>query len=321
MNPLVLIDQIVRQTMVLIAELATRGGARAPLAHIADRVFLDLARELEAQGLSRKVTADMFGLALRSYRRRIHRLSESVTERGRSLWSAVLDFVPSDRLVTRGEVLAKFHLDDEAKVRGILNDLGESGLLMQLGRGVATGYRAATADELASLEQATDGLVQLVWLLVYREGPLTSAELKARIHTEPERVDAALESLTDGGRVTVLDGVYSTREIEVRESESSGWEAAMLDHFQAVVRTLCSRLRGAGDGARNGGSTYSFDMAPDHPLAPDVYEVLSRSRKELSELRARVEAYNAEHPEQTTPDLVTVYVGQFVRTETVEVVE
>ena len=98
MDSQVLIDQVVRQTMVLIAQLATSGGARAPLAHIADRVFLELARELEAQGLSRKVTADMFGVALRSYRRRIQRLSESVTERGRSLWAAVLDFVPRDRV-------------------------------------------------------------------------------------------------------------------------------------------------------------------------------------------------------------------------------
>ena len=33
---------------------------RAPLAHVANQVFLDLANELEAQGVSRKVSADMF---------------------------------------------------------------------------------------------------------------------------------------------------------------------------------------------------------------------------------------------------------------------
>src|SRR5215510_13399805 len=128
MDSQVLIDQVVRQTMILIAQMATSGGARAPLAHIADRVFLELARELEAQGLSRKVTADMFGVALRSYRRRIQRLSESVTVRGRTLWAAVLDFVPQDRLGTRAEVLTKFHLDEEVQVRAILSDLCESGL-------------------------------------------------------------------------------------------------------------------------------------------------------------------------------------------------
>jgi hypothetical protein len=79
MNVKLLIDAIVRQTMVLIAQLATSGGARAPLAHVAGQVFLELVRELEAQGVSRKIGADMFGLGLRSYQRKINRLAESST--------------------------------------------------------------------------------------------------------------------------------------------------------------------------------------------------------------------------------------------------
>jgi hypothetical protein len=47
-----LIDAIVRQTTVLINQLATAGGVRAPLAHVASQVFLDLAKDLEAQGVS-----------------------------------------------------------------------------------------------------------------------------------------------------------------------------------------------------------------------------------------------------------------------------
>ena len=56
-------DDIVRQITVLIAQLATAAGTRAPLARIADQVFVDLANELEAQGVRRKVAADMFTLA------------------------------------------------------------------------------------------------------------------------------------------------------------------------------------------------------------------------------------------------------------------
>lgn len=93
MNAQILIDSVVRQTMVLIAELATAGGLRAPLAHVANQVFLDLATELERQGVSRKVAADMFGLALRGSQRRIQRAAESATDRGHSLWEAVLAFV------------------------------------------------------------------------------------------------------------------------------------------------------------------------------------------------------------------------------------
>jgi hypothetical protein len=59
-----LIDGIVRQTTVLIAQISTSSGVRSPLAHLADQVFLELASEIESQGVKRRVAADMFGLAL-----------------------------------------------------------------------------------------------------------------------------------------------------------------------------------------------------------------------------------------------------------------
>ena len=67
MNVNLLIDALVRQTTVLIAQLATAAGARAQLAHTANQVFMDLVRELKEQGLGNKVIADMFGLSPVSY--------------------------------------------------------------------------------------------------------------------------------------------------------------------------------------------------------------------------------------------------------------
>jgi hypothetical protein len=63
MNVRLLIDTIVREATVLIAQLATSGGLRAPLAHVAGQVFVELAAELEREGVTKKVSADMFGLA------------------------------------------------------------------------------------------------------------------------------------------------------------------------------------------------------------------------------------------------------------------
>ena len=42
MNAHVLIDAVVRQTMVFIAQLSTTDGVRSALAHVADEVFLAL---------------------------------------------------------------------------------------------------------------------------------------------------------------------------------------------------------------------------------------------------------------------------------------
>jgi hypothetical protein len=143
-----LIDSIVRQITVLIAQLSTTSGLRAPLAHVADQVFLDLVTELEGQGVGRKVIADMFGLALRSYQQKVQRLQGSATERGVTLWEAMLSYIQSHETASRAEVLARFARDDSATVRGVLNDLVGSGLVYRTGNADATVYRAARANEV-----------------------------------------------------------------------------------------------------------------------------------------------------------------------------
>lgn len=139
MNAQLLIDSIVRQVTVLIAQLATSGGVRAPIAHLANQVFVELANELQAQGVSRKVSADMFGMALRPYIRKLRRLSEGKTDAGKTLWQAVLDFIGDEGMVTRTRVLERFSRDDKLQVSGVLRDLIESGLVFVSGseRGVA----------------------------------------------------------------------------------------------------------------------------------------------------------------------------------------
>lgn len=52
MDTKLLIDAIVRQTTVLIAQLSTAAGIRAPLAHVADQVFVALAQEIESTARS-----------------------------------------------------------------------------------------------------------------------------------------------------------------------------------------------------------------------------------------------------------------------------
>lgn len=79
--------------MVFTAQLATAGGVRAPLASLANRVFLDLTNELRNQGLTHSVIADMFGITLRSYHRRVRELDQSQTVAGSTVWEAVLGFL------------------------------------------------------------------------------------------------------------------------------------------------------------------------------------------------------------------------------------
>ncbi len=323
MNVKILIDAIVRQTTVLIAQLATAAGIRAPLAHIANQVFLELVTELEAQGVGRKVIADMFGLALRSYQLKVRRISESTTEQNRTLWEAVYNHVQQRGLVSRADLLLRFVRDDESVVRSILHDMVESGLLTRQGRGDATAYRAADPDEVDAAANA-EAVAAMVWVYVYRKAPILDAALIEQLRLPAAEIRAALDALTLEGRIDRQDSdqgpVYRATTCVLPMGSPQGWEAALFDHYQAMVHAFANKL---GQGHNRslpqdviGGSTWSFDVWDEHPHKDEVYGLLRTMRAQVSELRGRVTAYNQIHRQPGRPfDKITFYVGQNVRAE------
>ncbi|QDG51393.1 hypothetical protein FIV42_11770 [Persicimonas caeni] len=323
MNVKLLIDTVIQQTTVLVAQLATTAGIRAPLAHVANQVFLDLANELETQGGTRKVAADMFGLALRSYQLKIQRLSESLTDRERSLWEAVLDFIRAQKVVRRAEVLTRFADDDEASVKGILRDLVESGLVFQTGRGQKTSYRAASDEEIEQIVAGEnhDSLAMLLWIAVYRSGPVSFEQLGPMTGAGKEELEDALVQLLDEGRIIEDERgdelLYRADTCFIPMDEAAGWEAAVFDHFNAMVTALCVKLRQLRlktlPSDVVGGSTYSFDVPEGHPHEDEVLALLRETRERVSALRQKVSDYNDEHGrDDEAPRKVTFYFGQSV---------
>jgi hypothetical protein len=322
MNITVLIDSIVRQVTVLIAQLATVGGTRSPVAHLANQVFVQLARELESQGVSRKVSADMFGMALRAYVRKVRRLSEAESEPGITLWRAVLEFVRGEKLVARRRLLERFGRDDELSLSGVLHDLTRNGLIFASGAAEHAVYRAASDEELGEFARLSpeQGLEELAWVLAYREGPLADDELAARLGRTPEDVGPVLERLLLDGRVQRRkDGRLVALDCVVPLGATAGWEAAVFDHVQAVVQTICQRLRQStgAEGAHAsdapiGGSTYSFDVWAGHPLEADVKRTLGELRERLGELRRRVDDHNRSAGLPAAYQQVVTYLGQCI---------
>lgn len=320
MNIQLLVDSIVRQTTVLIAQLATSGGIRAPVAHIANQVFLELAKELEAQGVSRKVSADMFGMALRAYVRKVRRLSEDQSERGRTLWQAVLEFVRREELVTRERILKRFEGDGELQVSSVLHDLTESRMVFCSGSGKTAIYRASTDAELGRLAEieGQQGLDEFAWALVFRYGPIFEDKLAELLLRKPTEIRELVERLIQSGRVARLtNGKLSARDFLIQPGAGAGWEAAVFDHFQAVVQTVCQRLQincggSADDTDTIGGSTYTYDVWPGHPMEGEVLQQLGQLRSKCRALRERVDDFNRK---QGVPDAirqVVTYVGQCV---------
>lgn len=317
-----LIDAIVRQTTVLIAQLATTAGIRAPLAHVANQVFLDLVRELEAQGLGRKVVADMFGIALRSYQRKVQRIAESQTERNRTLWTATIDFIQAEGPVSRARVMQRFSRDDVDVLKAVLRDLVDNGLVYRTGRGESTVYRAASPEDIGEATRGDDAAsaAAFVHVAVYHHGPVDLDRLVEETRLPPATVGAALTTLVAEGRIDALppapDGIQRWRcsTCLLPTGSTAGWEAALFHHYQAMVIAICAKLQAGKTRSlpkdQVGGSTYEYLVWPGHPCEEAVLGQLKDTRERASALRAEVTAHNDAHGRPDDAARVTFYVGQ-----------
>lgn len=318
-----LIDAIVRQTTVLIAQLATAGGGRAQLSHTANQVFLDLAGALKEQGLGSKVIADMFGVSLRTYQLKVQRLSESSTERGRSLWEALFAYVQdhgANEPVSRSEILRHFSRDESVSVKGVLRDLVDSGLVYRTGRGDLTQYRLADPGTSSEANTTAERLEHVVWLAVHRLSPASKQDLTDALSLAPERLDVALERLVNDGRIQAskdVPGAFTSNGCVIPLNAAAGWEAAVFDHYQAMVAALCNKLQSGLRGAQAadliGGSTFSYRVWPEHPYYEEATRFLTQFRANGAALRKKIAAYNDSHPEpEAGVKRVVVYAGQNV---------
>jgi hypothetical protein len=318
MDVKLLIDAIVRQTTVLIAQLSTAAGVRAPLAHVADQVFLELASEIEAQGVGRKVAADMFGLALRSYQKKMQRLSESATQRDKTLWEAVLDFLAEQGSATRERIESRFRYDSERDVAAVLGDLVGQGLVYSTGRGPSALYGLSSeADRRHMLQKdRKEALESLIWLSLYRK-PATRDELAQALALDAAELEGAVSALLADGRLQAEGELLRAETFLVPVGSERGWEAAVFDHFAAVARAIASKVRGGAPRSEAddvvGGATLTFEIAQGHPCEREVLGLLARVRRDVNDLWARVAQANDARPiPEQARRRVSFYFGQNV---------
>ena len=319
-----LIDAIVQQTTILIAQISTAAGIRSPLAHVADQVFLVLSRELEAQGVTRKVAADMFGLALRSYQKKIQRLGESATYRDRTLWGAVVEHLRATGGSGKQSLLRHFEREDPNDLAAVLKDLVGTGFVSSTGRGASTFYELASAQARSAMagEAELETVANLVWLAVYDHQQVERSTLTSGLPFGAELSARAVDTLIDDGRIErVLDAtgaeLLRCTTLVIPVGAERGWEAAVFDHFRAMATAIATKLRIAEarsqDGDVVGGSTLSFDVERDHPFEAEVYGLLGRIRADVNALWNQVTEHNAAHPVDPEKRVeVTFYFGQTV---------
>jgi hypothetical protein len=321
MNIAVLIDAVVRQTSALVAQLAMAGG-RPSLAHTSNQVFMDVVRELKQHGVGNKVIADMFGMPLRTYHDRVRRLEQKARYGGCSLWEAVLDYIHKQDTVPQAEILLRFRKEDALTLRGIIKDMVDGGYVTRSGRGssVVLKYVSNAPQATEVGDQINDEerrVANLVWVVVNRLGECTPTQIFEQVPSHEATVHRALELLVREGKLQRVSGGpgerYLTAGCHIALRDPLGWEAAMFDHYQAVVSAMRGKLAAESTGttAHGGGSTYTYIVSKDHPLRAEVEGFLQEVRWRAEMLRQRVAAFNQQHPEMIERPLrITTYVGQ-----------
>jgi DNA-binding HxlR family transcriptional regulator len=316
MDVRLLTDTIVRQTTVLLAQIATAAGVRAPLAHLANQVFGDLAKELEAQGVRRTVVAEMFGLALRSYEIKMRRLEET-TEVQRSAWRAVYSKL-EQHSQTRLQLTKSLPNVAARDLSAILNDLVDSGLVYRSGAGTRAVY-GVTSDVDWSRREAEDELqtlTNLIWLTLATRGNQGRSALEAKFRSDSATFEAAIDELVASKRIEVHTGgsgiVYAAQSFHIPVGAEQGWEAAVCDHFGAVATAIAAKLHSPQTRTDDliGGSTLRFTVYPGHPLEAEVKGLLSHVRSHAEALWQRVHQHNQTVSPSENAEKFTFYYGQ-----------
>lgn len=315
MNVQRLIDEIVRQTTVLIAQLSTSAGLRAPLSHLADQVFLELARELDAQGVRRKVAADMFGMALRSYQMKLRRLSEGAERSEVSLWQELYADL-SKRSATRAELERRHRVHPPKQIAAALQDMVQSGIAYCSGRGSETLFGLTTEADRRHLSSTEERRVlrDLCWYLVASGAAGTREALHEQLRVDAETADAVIDELLAEGPLIESEQGLRASKFEIGVGAERGWETSVYDHFRAVTTAIAAKVARpvATDDDAIGGGTRSFMVYPEHPAAHEVYALLSETRSRTREVWQRVSEYNERVPPPEDCDRVTFYFGQNV---------
>lgn len=310
-----LVDDIVRQTTVLIAQLATAAGLRTPLAKIADQVFADLANELEAQGVGRKVAADMFGLALRGYQTKLRRIVENQEQTLETLWQSLYAEL-SKGSSTRAQLGQRFRHVEPKHLQATLRDMTSNGIAYSSGRGAQTVYGLTSeADRVQiGLTLSRDALKRMILFLTASRAAATVEALRDQLRTSSAELDVALAELVSERNLEIRSGELHTGRFEVPVGAEQGWETAICDHFRAVASTIAAKVSNPRSSEHDvtGGATLSFRVHRGHPHASAVYRLLNETRQRANALWADVSAHNESNPLPPEFDRVTFYFGQHV---------
>ena len=308
MNTALLIDGLLREFAQLVALIVRTADHRPSLAGLPQRVFAEVDGALRAGGMRASVLADVFGLPLRTYHDHARRARGRLSPRSLPLIADLYRCIRDEGPIERWALDGRFEQAHPKIFAAVLDELVDSGLVYRTGRGPSSRFGAVADRGDAS---RIDAAARLVWVTVYHRHTADRRALAAMVGDDA-LLDAALSRLEAEGRIEPVGGGWRCADYAIPFGDRAGWPAAIYDHVRAVVGTLRAKLESGATAAasdRVGGSTYTFEVGPGHPLDDEVLALLAETRRRMEDLRAAVLAHNRTDPGRARRRVV-FYFGQ-----------
>ncbi len=185
----------------VIANTAMSDGLRRTLGWTQDVFFLGIIEELERLDISRKIAADMLGMTLRTYQRRVSAIQEN-PHTGFNLWHRLHSRL--DTPARRETILAWFEASREPQIVSMLHDMVKEGWLK-----LEDDLYSAVVAVQNWTDELLDEYVQLNFN--FSEPPDDLGAWAVRIGVDVEQLEDALERARQtAGQTHEISSVYAT---------------------------------------------------------------------------------------------------------------
>lgn len=320
-----LVERMVPLVAELFATLKANDPLRMDFAAIGQKTLLDIVGVLRQEGLTNDEIAASLDLSIAGFYKRVRELRETYSpvggRRRTTLWERVYEHVLAKtggsprKAVRYAQIQASFGSVGDERLRSTLRFLVRYGLLTVTGSAQQPEYRIVPRDEEPGASY------HAVVVTLYRDGPLSLAELAARLEGTEDECLAHIETLRGAGKLVEVEAEgepvrYRATGYHIEPETEEGFQAALWDHFHTVVRAICRKVRMRSHLAQlrdvDGGTTFSFDIPADHPLYGEVSGFLAETRVRMEDWLTRVQALDAATPPEVPRARVTIYTGQMV---------
>lgn len=323
MSEKVLFRALVSQSARLIARVITLTNARPNLAHLHEDFFYELSKHLQTYGVPRRVAADMFGLAMRSYLRRIRKYSNDLDYREHqlSLWQIVYETISEKPGIQRQSLLDSFSFSQYDSVCSVLRHLCEVGLVVE---NKTNGHKCYNACRNNLTKISVDEVAQYIWAMVFMHGettyPYSSLLREAGPLFGEDLVSSALNVLVEDGYIVQVDEngpSYST--VKNNLEQPFGWLVAVTIHIDSIFEAIVTKLSLLHEESQHQidvrGGTWTFRLHHNHPFKKRIESLFDSYEKQIKELFVLVRTHNdsiaTQHDDEEFQ--IDFYMGQGVR--------